>query len=81
MPEDLLADLKREARARRVSKSALVRESLEATLRHRSGDGATSCYDPVRLSEIHAAAQVLTLDSDVRLYRRHGNKVIPPADA
>ena len=62
MPEDLLADLKREARARRVSKSALVRESLEATL---------------RLSEIHAAAQVLTLDSDVRLYRRHGNKVIP----
>jgi len=31
----------------------------------------------VRLSEIHAAAEVLTLDSDFRIYRRHGNKVIP----
>ena len=47
MPEDLLADLEREAKARRVSKSALVRESLEATL-HRSGRGAASCYDLAR---------------------------------
>jgi predicted nucleic acid-binding protein len=31
----------------------------------------------VRLSEIHAAAEVLTLDGDFRIYRRHGNKVIP----
>ena len=31
----------------------------------------------VRLSEIHADAEVLTLDSDFRIYRRHGNKVIP----
>ena len=31
----------------------------------------------VRLSEIHAAGEVLTLDSDFRIYRRHGNKVIP----
>ncbi len=31
----------------------------------------------VRLSEIHAACEVLTLDSDFRIYRRHGNKVIP----
>jgi len=31
----------------------------------------------VRLSEIHMAAEVLTLDSDFRIYRRHGNKVIP----
>jgi predicted nucleic acid-binding protein len=31
----------------------------------------------VRLSEIHASAQVLTLDSDFRIYRRHGHKVIP----
>ena len=30
----------------------------------------------VRLSEIHAAGEVLTLDSDFRIYRRHGNKVI-----
>jgi hypothetical protein len=31
----------------------------------------------VRLSEMHVAAVVLTLDSDFRIYRRHGNKVIP----
>ena len=31
----------------------------------------------VRLSEIHGAGQVFTLDSDFRIYRRHGNKVIP----
>jgi uncharacterized protein len=31
----------------------------------------------VRLSEIHTSAEVLTLDSDFRIYRRHGNKVIP----
>ena len=31
----------------------------------------------VRLSEIHAGGEVLTLDSDFRIYRRHGNKVIP----
>jgi predicted nucleic acid-binding protein len=30
----------------------------------------------VRLSEIHAAGEVLTLDSDFRIYRRHGTKVI-----
>ncbi len=31
----------------------------------------------VRLSEIQAAGEVLTLDGDFRMYRRHGNKVIP----
>ena len=31
----------------------------------------------VRLSELHANAEVFTLDSDFRIYRRHGNKVIP----
>lgn len=31
----------------------------------------------VRLSELHAHAEVMTFDSDFRVYRRHGNKVIP----
>jgi uncharacterized protein len=31
----------------------------------------------VRLSELHAEGEVFTLDSDFRIYRRHGNKVIP----
>jgi uncharacterized protein len=31
----------------------------------------------VRLSEIYTTGEVFTLDSDFRIYRRHGNKVIP----
>jgi uncharacterized protein len=31
----------------------------------------------VRLSEIHTTGEVFRLDSDFRIYRRHGNKVIP----
>lgn len=31
----------------------------------------------VRLSEIHTSGEVFTLDADFRIYRRHGNKVIP----
>ena len=48
LPEDLLADLEREAKARRVSKSVLVRESMEKALRHRSRRGAASCFDLAR---------------------------------
>jgi predicted transcriptional regulator len=48
LPDDLLADLTREAKARRVSRSALVRRSLEATLRRGSGRRAVSCYDLAR---------------------------------
>jgi uncharacterized protein len=43
--------------------------------RNRPMSLADACL--VRLSEIHASAEVLTLDSDFRVYRRHGNKVIP----
>lgn len=31
----------------------------------------------VRLSELHRDCTIFTLDSDFRIYRRHGNKVIP----
>jgi uncharacterized protein len=31
----------------------------------------------VRLSELHPSSTVFTLDSDFRIYRRHGNKVVP----
>lgn len=31
----------------------------------------------VRLAELHPDGIVFTLDSDFRIYRRHGNKVIP----
>ena len=31
----------------------------------------------VRMSELHPSCEVFTLDADFRIYRRHGNKVIP----
>jgi len=48
LPDDLLAQLESEAKARRVTKSWLVRESLEKALRKPSGAAARSCYDLAR---------------------------------
>jgi predicted nucleic acid-binding protein len=45
--------------------------------RYRSRPMALADACLVRLSEIHGAAEVLTLDGDFRIYRRHGNKLIP----
>jgi predicted nucleic acid-binding protein len=43
--------------------------------RNRPMSLADACL--VRLSELHTDGEVFTLDSDFRIYRRHGNKVIP----
>lgn len=43
--------------------------------RNRPMSLADACL--VRLAELHTAGEVFTLDSDFRIYRRHGNKVIP----
>jgi uncharacterized protein len=66
---------------RGVIRIALAVEEEQADLRalmrryrNRPMSLADACL--VRLSEIHMAAEVLTLDSDFRIYRRHGNKVI-----
>jgi predicted transcriptional regulator len=48
LPDDLLAELVREAKARRVTKSALVRESLETELRRRPQRRSASCFDLAR---------------------------------
>jgi hypothetical protein len=48
LPEDLLAQLNSEAKARRVTKSRLVRESLENALHNPSPARAASCYDLAR---------------------------------
>ena len=48
LPDDLLAQLDSEAKARRVTKSWLVRDSLEKTLRQQPPSGAVSCYDLAR---------------------------------
>lgn len=45
LPDDLLADLEREAKARHITKSVLVRQSLETALRRRR---AASCFDLAR---------------------------------
>ena len=49
--------------------------ALMRRYRNRPMSLADACL--VRLSEIHRAAEVVTLDGDFRIYRRHGNKVIP----
>ena len=49
--------------------------ALMRRYRNRPMSLADACL--VRLSEIHPAGKVFTLDSDFRIYRRHGNKVIP----
>ena len=49
--------------------------ALMRRYRNRPMSLAAACL--VRLSESHAAGEVLTLDSGFRIYRRHGNKVIP----
>ena len=45
LPENLLAQLESEAKARRMTKSRLVRESLEKALREPSPAGEISCFD------------------------------------
>jgi len=49
--------------------------ALMRRYRNRPMSLADACL--VRLSEIHSTAEVFTLDSDFRIYRRHGSKVIP----
>ena len=48
LPDELLAQLAREAKARRVTKSSLLRESLAKGLHEESSTGAGSCYDLAR---------------------------------
>ena len=43
--------------------------------RNRPMSLADACL--VRLSELHMDGEIFTLDSDFRIYRRHGNRVIP----
>ncbi len=53
-------------------------EDLRALMR-RYRDRPMSLADPclVRLAEIHPGGTIFTLDADFRIYRRHGNRVIP----
>jgi len=48
LPEDLLTQLEGEAKARRVTKSRLIRESLEKAFRKQATARRASCYDLAR---------------------------------
>jgi hypothetical protein len=48
LPDDLLARLESEAKARRVTKSSLVRESIEKAFDKPSQTGTVSCHDLAR---------------------------------
>jgi predicted nucleic acid-binding protein len=63
----------------RIAFAVQEEQSDLRALMHRYRNRPMSLADAclVRLSEIHTGAVVLTLDSDFRIYRRHGNKVIP----
>jgi predicted transcriptional regulator len=60
LPDDLLARLNSEARARGVAKSWIVRESLEKALRKRSPGREASCYDLAR--DLAGTAKALPKD-------------------
>ena len=45
LPDDLLAQLAGQAKARRVTKSWLIRESLVRVLREQASARTPSCYD------------------------------------
>jgi uncharacterized protein len=67
---------------RGVVRVALRLEEQKADLRvllRRYRDRPMSLADAclVRMAELHAGSQVFTLDKDFRIYRRHGNQVIP----
>ena len=48
LPEELLTQLARVAKAKRVTKSSLVRESLEKRLNEQPPAGTVSCYNLAR---------------------------------
>ena len=45
LPDDLLVQLNSDAKAKRVTKSWLIRESLKKAFRKQSPGGEVSCYD------------------------------------
>jgi predicted DNA-binding protein len=48
LPDELLAQLDDQAEKRGITKSSLVRESLESALRPESAETLSSCYDLAR---------------------------------
>lgn len=66
LPDDLLDELDRESKARHISKTELIRTSLEQTLRARPS-GMGSCYDLA----IDLAGSVKGLPRDIATNPKH----------
>jgi predicted nucleic acid-binding protein len=58
-----------------IQKEQADLRALMHRYRNRLMSLADACL--VRLLELDATGEVFTLDSDFRIYRRHGNKMIP----
>ena len=63
----------------RIALSVQEEQADLRALMHRYRNRPMSLADAslVRLAELHTDGEIFTLDSDFRIYRRHGNKVIP----
>jgi hypothetical protein len=61
LPDELLAEVEREAKARRVTKSVVVRDSLERVLRRPPGRRTATCFDLAR----HLAGSIKGLPRDL----------------
>jgi uncharacterized protein len=63
----------------RIALSVQEEQADIRALMHRYRNRPMSLADAclVRLSELHPDGEVFTLDSDFRIYRRYGNRVIP----
>jgi predicted nucleic acid-binding protein len=63
----------------RIGLSIQAEQADIGALMHRYRNRPMSLADAclVRLAELHTQAEVLTLGSDFRIYRKHGNRVIP----
>lgn len=61
LPDELLAQLEDQAKARRVTKSWIVRESLVRVLREQASNRSPSCYDLA----VHLAGAVKGLPEDL----------------
>jgi hypothetical protein len=66
LPDNLLAQLDREARSRRTTKSSLVRESLAERFSNESAAGAPSCYDVARdlAGSVHGLPEDLAVNPE-----------------
>ena len=76
-PEALLSLIKRGVITLPFRLEEEVQAVTKLLRRYRSVPMSLADACLVRLSELYADCAVLTLDSDFRIYRRHGRQVIP----